>query len=48
MGRMPDLSGLFFLAMFGLACAAILIVGGGGWVAYHLFQALSLYLGMAP
>lgn len=45
MGRMPDLTPLFYLAGFGLLCAALAIVLGGGWLGFHLFMALSAYLG---
>lgn len=36
---------LFYLAMFGLACGVIIAVIGSGWAGYHLFMALSAYLG---
>lgn len=42
---LPDLTPIFHLAMFGLACAFIIVVIGGGWLGYHLFMALSAYLG---
>ena len=45
MGRLPDLTPLFHLAIFGLICGVLLFVVGGGWLAYHLFMALSAYLG---
>lgn len=47
---MIDHSGLvllYYLAIFGLICAVTIIVAGGGWLAYHLYMALSLYLGAA-
>jgi hypothetical protein len=40
-----DLSVIYFLALVGLLAAAIVAIGGGGWLAYHLIAALSLYLG---
>ncbi|MBE0691527.1 MAG: hypothetical protein IH590_00315 [Aquamicrobium sp.] len=43
----PDLRPLFFLAIFGLICAVIIVIAGGGWLGYHLFMAMSLYLGGA-
>ena len=42
---MPDLTPIFHLAMFGLFCGALIVIAGGGWLAYHLFKAVSLYLG---
>ena len=40
MGPMPDLTPIFYLAMFGLACAAVLVIGGGGyaiwWAINHI------------
>jgi len=44
MGRLPDLTPLFYLAMLGLACGVIIAVIGGGWAGYHLFMALSAYI----
>lgn len=44
---LPDLRPLFALAIFGLICAAILVIGGGGWLLWHLVMALRLYLGGA-
>ena len=46
MGPLPDLTPLFYLAIFGLFCAAVL--GGGGWLLYHLIAAVALYAGSAP
>lgn len=34
--RMPDLTPLFYLAWFGLICAALLLIGGGGWLIWFL------------
>ena len=45
MGKLPDLWPLFYLAMFGLTCAALIALIGGGWLAYHLYMALALYFG---
>ena len=40
MGKLPDLTPIFYLAMLGLACAVMLIIGGGGfaiwWVINHV------------
>ena len=47
MGRMPDLTPLFWLAGVGLVCLGLIIVFGGGWLLYHLVSALVLYLGAA-
>lgn len=44
---LPDLTPIFYLAFFGLVCGAIILLGGGGWLLYHLWMALSLYLGGA-
>lgn len=43
--HLPDLSPIFYLAVFGVVCAFLLLTVGGSWVAYHLVQALRLYLG---
>lgn len=43
--KLPDLTPLFYLAGFGLFCAAILIIGGVGWLAYHLTRAVLFYVG---
>ncbi len=45
--HLPDLRPLFALAIFGLICAVIVIIGGGGWLGWHLYRALALYLGGA-
>lgn len=45
MGRLPDLTALFWFAAFGMLVAAGAALGGGAWLCYHLFRALSLYLG---
>jgi len=45
--KLPDLTLLFYLAGFGLFCAAILIIGGGGWLGYHLIRAILFYVGAA-
>lgn len=45
MGRLPDLSGLVYFAIFGMACAATVAAGIGIWLAYHLAAALAAYLG---
>jgi hypothetical protein len=45
MGRMPDLSGLIYFAIFGMACAATVAAGIGIWLAYHPAAALSAHLG---
>lgn len=45
MGKLPDLTPIFYLAMFGLVCA---VIGGGTlllWGGYHLIAALTLYIG---
>lgn len=42
---LPDLTPLFYLAIFGLVCAAIVVVVGGGWLAYHTIMAFTAYLG---
>ena len=41
---LPDLTPLFYLAMFGLVCAVLVVLGGGSWLGYHLFLALRSYL----
>ncbi len=46
MERLPDLTPLFWLAGFGLLVG---VVGGFslvGWLGYHLYRALALYLGV--
>ncbi len=48
MGPVPDITPLFYLAIFGLFCAAVLVLGGGGWLLYHLIAAVALYAGSAP
>jgi uncharacterized membrane protein YjjP (DUF1212 family) len=45
MEKLPDLWFLFYLAMFGFACSALITLIGGGWLAYHLYMALALYFG---
>lgn len=46
MFSLPDLSGLFWFALFGIACAVIGGAGVLGWVGYHLTMALLLYWGV--
>jgi len=45
MGKLPSLEPLFYLAIFGLLCGAVL----GGWLlwwaAYHFARMLMLYNG---
>lgn len=38
MYNLPDLTPLFYLAMFGLACAALMIIGGVGFAAWFIFN----------
>ncbi|UOK71683.1 hypothetical protein [Ancylobacter polymorphus] len=45
MYNFPDLAPLIYFGLFGLACAAIIVLGSAGWLAYHLYMALALYLG---
>lgn len=44
---MPDLTGIFYFALFGIACAIVLAVAAGGWSAYHIVMALAAYNGIA-
>ena len=44
MGRI-DLTGLVRFAIVGIIASAVIGLVGGTWLAYHLFQALTLYLG---
>lgn len=44
MFNLPDLSGLIYFAFFGMACAAVVAIGGG-WLLYHLTRAVLLYVG---
>lgn len=46
MGQLPDLTPIFYLALVGLISIAIVVIGGGGWVIYHLTKALLLYNGV--
>lgn len=43
--QMPDITGLIILAYIGMAALAAIIIGGGGWLLYHLSKALIMYLG---
>lgn len=43
--NLPDLTPIFYFAIFGMICAAIVTVVGGGWLAYHLVRAVLLYVG---
>lgn len=45
MGNLPDLRALFYLAVFGLACAFVIASVGSAWLAYCLFMALAAYFG---
>lgn len=45
MGRMPDLSGLFFFAALGIVFFGLTVTGVSLWAAYHVVMALILYLG---
>ncbi|WP_274868311.1 hypothetical protein [Sinorhizobium meliloti] len=36
MGPMPDMTGIFYLAIFGLICGAIGGVGGLAWLVYFV------------
>lgn len=36
MYKMPDMTFIFYLAMFGLVMAALLAIGGAGFVIYFL------------
>lgn len=47
MWSFPDLTLLFWLAVVGMISVVIVVIGGGGWLAYHLYQALALYMGAA-
>ena len=40
-----DLTPLLYFGLFGIACAALIALIGGGWLAYHLYMALALYIG---
>jgi len=41
---LPDLTPLFYLAIFGLVCAIVLGISIGGWLGYHLLMAAWAYL----
>lgn len=41
----PDLTPLIYFALFGMICAALIALIGGGWLLYHLIAAVSMYLG---
>lgn len=41
---LPDLTPLFYLAMFGLICAVSISAIGGGWLTYHLAMAIIGYI----
>lgn len=32
----PDLTGVFYAAIFGLIVAVVAVVGGGGWLIWFL------------
>jgi hypothetical protein len=34
----PDLSAVFYLAIFGLLCAAIALLGGAGWLFWFVIH----------
>jgi hypothetical protein len=44
MYNLPDLTPLFYLAMFGLLCAILIAGIGTTWLAYHLVMALIGYV----
>lgn len=46
MGPLPDLTPLFYLAIVGIISIAIVVIGGGGWIVYHVTKALLLYNGV--
>lgn len=45
MFNLPDLSGLFGFAIFGMVCTALVVIGGGAWLLYHLTRAVLFYVG---
>lgn len=45
MYNFPNLAPLIYFGLFGLACAALITLIGGGWLAYHLYMAMAVYLG---
>lgn len=45
MWHLPDLSLLFYLAIFGLICGVFIVLVGGSWAGYHLFVAICEYAG---
>ena len=48
MGRLPDLTPLIWLALVGLVAIAAVGFVIGGWLAHHLYIAISLYVGGTP
>lgn len=38
MGPMPDLSGIFYFAIFGMVAAAVLALGGGAWLVWFVIN----------
>ena len=45
MYNFPDLTWLIYFGFFGIACATLITLIGGGYLAYHLYMALALYIG---
>lgn len=43
--QFPDLTPIFYLAIFGLFCGVLLFLVGGWWAGYHVFMALCEYNG---
>ncbi|KVK40120.1 hypothetical protein L905_10060 [Agrobacterium sp. TS43] len=34
----PDLSVIFHLAIFGLICAVVAVIGGAGWLVWFVIE----------
>ena len=38
----PDLSAIFYLAIFGLICGVLALFGGAGWLIWFLIEHLRI------
>ncbi|WP_271024960.1 hypothetical protein [Rhizobium sp. RCAM05973] len=40
--NLPDITAFFYLAMFGLVCAALFAIGGAAWFVYFIIYHIQI------